>query len=41
MENCVLLNSALVLIEIEAWLLLTYFLYIHNQVFPAHSIVTY
>ena len=30
-ENCVLLNSAKELIEVEAWLLLTFLLCFHNQ----------
>ena len=30
MENCVLLNSVQEYFEIEAWLLLTFFLCLHN-----------
>ena len=30
-KDCVLLNSAQEFIEIEAWLLLTFFIYLHNQ----------
>ena len=40
-ENCALLTSVQKFIEIEAWLLLTFFLYLHNQLFSIHSIVTY
>ena len=38
---CVLLNSVQEFIEIEAWLLLTFFLCLHNQLYFIHSIVTY
>ena len=40
-KNCVLLNSVLEFIEIEAWLLLTFFICLHNQLSSMHSIVTY
>ena len=40
-ENCVLLNSAQKLIEIEGWLLLTFLLCLHNELDSIHSIVTY
>ena len=40
-ENCVLLNSGQEFIEIEAWLLLTFFLCLNNQSISLHSIVTY
>ena len=37
----VLLNSVQEFIEIEAWLLLTFFLCLHNQLLSMHSIVAY
>ena len=37
----VLLNSVQEFIEIEAWLLLTFFLRLHNQLLSMHSIVAY
>ena len=40
-ENCVLINSVREFIEIEAWLLLNFFLCLHNQLISIHSIVTY
>ena len=40
-KNCVLLNSVQGFIEIEAWLLLTFFIYLCNQLSSIHSIVTY
>ena len=47
-KNCVLLNLVQELFDIEAWLLLTFFLClhnqlisIHNQLISMHSIVTY
>ena len=36
-ENCVLINSGQELIEIEVWLLLTFLLYLHNQLDSIHS----
>ena len=39
--NCVSLNSVQGLIEIEAWLLLTFFLCLHNQLTSIDSNVTY
>ena len=40
-ENCILLSSLLELIEIEAFLHLTFFLCLHTQWISIHSIVTY
>ena len=40
-ENCVLLNSMQELIEIEAWLLMTFFQCLHNHLISIHSIATY
>ena len=40
-ENCVLLSSVQEIIEIEAWLLLTFLLCLHNQLISTHSIVTF
>ena len=40
-RNFVLLNSVQGFIEIEAWLLLTFFIYLYNQLSSVHSIVTY
>ena len=34
-------NSVQEFIEIEAWLLLTFFIYLHNQLISIYSIVTY
>ena len=39
-ENCVLLNSVQEFIEIEAWLLLIFFLCLHNQLISIHSTFT-
>ena len=36
----VLLNSWQEFVKIEAWLLLTVFIYLHNQLSSIHSIVT-
>ena len=38
-KNCVLLNSVQESIEIEARMLLTFFICVHNQLSYAHSIV--
>ena len=40
-ENSALLKSVQKVIEIRAWLLLTFYLCLHNQLFSIHSIVTY
>ena len=40
-ENRVSLISAQEFIEIEAWVLLTFFPCLHNQLMSIHSIVTY
>ena len=40
-KNYILLNSVQEFIEIEAWLLLTFFLCLYNQFISIHSIVTY
>ena len=40
-ENCALLNSLQGFIEIEAWLLLSFFLCLHNHLISIHSIFTY
>ena len=40
-KKTVLLNSVQEFIEIEAWLLLIFFMYLHNQLNSIHSIVTY
>ena len=40
-EICVLLNSVEDFIEIKDWPLLTFFLFLHNQLFSLHSIVAY
>ena len=37
-ENYVLLNSVPEFIEIKAWLLLTLFLYLHNELISIHFI---
>ena len=39
-ENFVLLNSVQEFIEIQAWLLLTFFLCLHNQLISVYYIVT-
>ena len=39
-KNCVLLTSVQEFIEIEAWLLLTFFICLHYQLISIHSIVT-
>ena len=39
-ENFVLLNSVQEFIEIQAWLLLTFFLCLHNQLISIYYIVT-
>ena len=39
--DCVLLNSVQEFIEMEAWLLLNFFLYLHSQLISIHSIVAY
>ena len=39
--HCVLLSSVQKRIEIEAWLLLIFFLCLHNQLVSIHSIVAY
>ena len=39
-ENFVLLNSVQEFIEIQAWLLLTFFLCLHNQLISAYYIAT-
>ena len=39
-ENCLLLNLVLQFIEIEAWLFLTFFLCLRNEIFSIYSIVT-
>ena len=40
-KNCALLNSVQEFIEIEAWLILTFFLCLHNPLFSMHSIFAY
>ena len=40
-RETVLLNSVQEFAEIEAWLFLTFFLSLHNQVISIHSIATY
>ena len=40
-ENCVLLSSVQEFIEIEDWLLLTFFLCLHNQLIAIYPIVAY
>ena len=40
-ENCVLINSVPEFDEIEAWLLLTFFVCLYNQLFSVYSFVTY
>ena len=40
-KTCVLHNLVQEFIEIEAWLLLTFFLCLHFQLIPIHSTVTY
>ena len=40
-KNCVLLNSAQKVFGIEAWLLLMFFICLHNQLSSIHSIVTF
>ena len=40
-ENCALLNSVQEFIEIEPWLLLTFFPCLHSQLNSIHSIVGY
>ena len=40
-QNCVLLNSVQEFIETEAWMLLTFFLCLQNQLLSIHSTVTY
>ena len=40
MENFVLLNSVQEFIEIQAWLLLTFFLCLQNQLISVYYIVT-
>ena len=40
-KNCVLLHSVQEFIETEAWLLLAFFICLHNQLSSIHSIVTY
>ena len=39
--NAALINSTLEFIETEAWLLLTFFMCLHNQLSSIHSIMTY
>ena len=38
--NCVLLNSVQEFVEIKAWLLLTFFICLHNRDISAHFIVS-
>ena len=40
-ENCILLNSVQEFIEIEAWLLLIFFLCLRNLLIPTYPIVAY
>ena len=40
-KNSVLINSGQEFIEIEAWLLLTFSIYLHNELTYIHSTVTY
>ena len=40
-KNCVLLNSVQNVFGIEAWLLLMFFICLHNQLSSIHSIVTF
>ena len=40
-KNCDLLNLAQELTEMEAWLLLTFFSCLHNQLISMHSTTTY
>ena len=40
-ENCILLNLVQEFIEIKAWLFLTFFLCLHNQLISIHSIAAY
>ena len=40
-KSCVLLNSVREFIELEAWLLLTFFICLYNQLSSIHSIVKY
>ena len=40
-QNCVLLNIVQEFHEIEAWLFLTFFLCLHNQLISTHSIFIY
>ena len=40
-KNCFELNSVQEFIEIEAWLLLTFFLCLHYQLISVHSTVTH
>ena len=40
-RTCVLLNSAHKFIEIEAWLLLTFFICLHNQPSSIHFIASH
>ena len=40
-KYCVLLNSVQEFIEIEAWLLLTLFIYLHNRLSSIYSIVKF
>ena len=41
MKPCVLLSSVQEFIEIGAWLLLTFFIWLHNQLSSIHFIVTF
>ena len=41
LAKTVLFNSVQKLVEIEAWLLLTYFISLRNQLSSMYSIVTY
>ena len=40
-KTCALLNPVQKFIEIEAWLLLTFIVCLHNQLISIHFIVTY
>ena len=40
-ENCVLLNSIQEYFEVEVWLLLNFFMCLHNQLISIHCVVTY
>ena len=38
-KTCVLLNSVQKFIEIQGWLLLTFFIYLHNQLSSFNSVI--